>query len=130
MTETSEVTFGKGCLFAASVSAALVTGVGTLLYLGLTPSAKSPDGYVFEWEKLAFLAVPSFIVGAVVGLVYPISASLAVMACKQLRKIAFPYTKTQWSDDTIAMLGAIWPLSLAFWLIITPFFAIINRLFK
>ncbi|MDX6610934.1 MAG: hypothetical protein QOD75_120 [Blastocatellia bacterium] len=123
----SDGTFGRGCLFAASVSAAIVAGVGTLLYFGLTPTS---DGYGFAWENLAFLAIPSIVVGAVVGLLYPVVAAFAVSACELLRKIAFPHISTQWDSDSRAILGAIWPLSLAFWLMIAPFYAIINRLFK
>lgn len=63
-----------------------------------------------------------------VGLGYSFLAALAVEICKILRSIAFPGS-SEWDCNTAVWLGAFWPLSLSFWLIIAPFFAIINRLF-
>jgi hypothetical protein len=47
-------------LFAASISAGIVAGIGTILFLGLSPSA---EGLVFAWERLVLLAIPAFIAG-------------------------------------------------------------------
>ena len=65
----------------------------------------------------------------VVGLGYTFLSALAVQICKGLRWLAFPGSDG-WDSNTAVLWGAVWPLSLVFWLIITPFFALINRLFK
>lgn len=65
----------------------------------------------------------------VMGLGYSFLGALAVMVCKWLYSIAFP-NGNEWDGNTAAFLGSLWPLSILFWLIITPFFALINRLFK
>lgn len=99
-----------------------VVGVGLIRWTGSGPSE---EGYPFDWNRVAVLPVVS---GAfVIGLLYPVTAAIAVGVCEL---IAFPDTKTKWDADKRAAQGAIWPLSLLFWILITPFFAIINRLFR
>ncbi len=121
---------GRGCLFGASISVAIVTAIITLVYLGLTPSKNFPDTNVFDWASVPYLAVPALLVGVIVGLLYPVCAAVSVNICESLRNIAFPYDQTPWEDEVKPLMGSIWPLSLAYWLVITPFYAIINRLFK
>lgn len=104
----NESSGGRGCLFV--IAAALGGWAGTVVTHthGLGEAA------------IAFFAV---------GIGYSFLAALAVWICKGLRYLAFPGTSA-WDGDTAAWWGAFWPLSLLFWLLITPFFALINRLFK
>ena len=73
---------------------------------------------------------PAALLGIGVALLYPLIAAGAVGVCSTLRRFSFPDSKEDWSSDEKAYLGAFWPVSLLFWLIISPFFAIINRVFR
>ena len=64
------------------------------------------------------------------GVAYPFVAALAITICRVLQVLAIPGSDPNWSCDVRAGLGAIWPLPLAFWIISTPFLAVINRLFR
>jgi hypothetical protein len=106
----SDAADGKGCLFAASLVAGF--GIGVVLH---------NNDYSFP------LSIGFGLLGA---LLYPVVGAVAVSFCGALRSIAFPDSKEKWSGDTKAYIGAYWPLSILYWLAITPFFAVISRVFR
>jgi len=104
----NEASGGRGCLFVIAAGH------------GCWAAALVAQAHGLGEAAIAFFAV---------GLGYSLLAAVAVEVCKGLRYLAFPGASA-WDGDTAAMWGAFWPLSLVFWLLITPFFALINRLFK
>lgn len=104
----NEIGGGRGCLFVVAA------GLGVFA------------AYAFAVRDMWGVGVLVFFG---VGLGYTLLAALAVQFCQGLRSLAFP-SATAWDGDTAAGWAVLWPLSLVFWLIITPFFAMINRLFK
>lgn len=63
------------------------------------------------------------------GIGYTLAAAVAVMICKMLRRLSFP-TLEDWDVESAVAWGVFWPGSLFFWLIVTPFFIVISRIFK
>jgi hypothetical protein len=106
----NSVTGGKGCLFVVAIGAGVGAGVGV---------------YALN-DQMA----PSIFLGLGLALLYTVIAAGIVHFCETLEKFAFPDDRNPWDAETRAYLGAFWPLSLLFWMVITPFFAIINRLFR
>jgi hypothetical protein len=105
---------GRACLFFVAFAAGI--WLSHLLY-----------GYGFS----LFIAIG---IGFIIALLYPVVAAIAVGVCVGLRKWAFPEgTEPEvkpWDRETKAYMGAFWPLSLSFWIMIFPFFWIFNRLFR
>lgn len=103
-----EVGGARGCLFVVAAALGIWGGVIASYHAGFLAS------------------VAAFFI---VGLGYTLLSALAVQVCKGLRWLAFPGA-SPWDGRTAVMWGSVWPLSLVFWLIVTPFFALINRLFR
>lgn len=68
--------------------------------------------------------------GVVVGLANPFVAAAAVKVCEALHHWAFPDTHEKWSVEKQVGHGAAWPLTLLFWVVVSVFYAAINRLFS
>lgn len=105
-----EFTGGKGCLFVAAVA------VGTSAAVVIYGASRR--------------AIAAALIGFGLALLYTVLAAWAVGVCEALRTLAFPGNTGAWSIEVRTYLGACWPLSILFWIVITPFFAIINRLFR
>jgi hypothetical protein len=105
-----EMTSGKGVLFVVAVATGVASGWAIFL-ASLQP-------------------ILAAVIGFILALLYTVAAAWAVGACAVLRRFSFPASEDTWSSDTKAYMGAFWPVSLLFWVVISPFFAIINRLFR
>jgi hypothetical protein len=101
---------GRGCLFAVAFVLSVLAAIGVF----------NTGGNIIGTVIAFFL----------VGIVYSVLAAGVVGICHSLRALAFPDSKSTWDHETAAMWGAVWPLSLCFWIMITPFFFCINRLFR
>jgi hypothetical protein len=109
----AEVGGGRGCLFVVAVA------VGSWLAAALA---------------MAGVTMPMYVVaGLGLALLYPFVAAWVVGICEDLERWSFPKRtpeRKRWDVETRAYAGAFWPVSLLFWLVISPFFAIINRVFR
>lgn len=72
----------------------------------------------------------AIVVFFVVGSLYSFFAAFAIRLCRWLQVVAFPDEKMKWEPKVEIWLAAIWPLALCFWIVITPFYAIINRMYR
>lgn len=108
---------GRGCLFSVAFIVAAIAA-----YIAALPVV----------NNLGAVAAIVIALGVffLVGILYSVFAAGAVSFCKGLRALSFPDETSTWDHDTAARWGAVWPLSLAFWLFIFPFFFVINRLFR
>ncbi len=72
--------------------------------------------------------------GSLTSVLYILIGAFAVRACEALKGWAFPADPgekiTPWTANIRASITAIWPLSLPFWILLSVFFAVINRLFR
>lgn len=105
---SDDIFSGKGCLFVVALGLAVLIG-----YAVLDRSN--------SWGR-------ALLYGVGAGLFYPLIGAAAVGLCGVLRKGAFPNV-SEWEGETKAWLGAFWPISIVFWILIFPFFFIINRIF-
>ena len=112
MAET-DLDLAQGCLFLAAI------GVGFGLACSLVVDAAP--------------ILPSIGAGLIAAILYTILAAAIVGVCEKLAKWGFPERAASgqsWNRETKAFVGSIWPLSLLFWLVVSPFFVIINRAFR
>lgn len=100
---------GRGCLFVVAVA------------VGSTYAVFIYGRYV--------RGAPAVLIGLGLALLYTVAAAWVVRICEVLRAVAFPEDREEWDGEIRAFLGAFWPLSLSFWIIMAIFFGIINRLF-
>jgi len=71
------------------------------------------------------------IFGCLVSLLYPVFANLAVKSILHLFKFALIWGKNYtWALEYQVLVGAFWPITLLFALVIAFYSAIINRLFR
>lgn len=102
---------GHGCLFFASL------GTGVFLSYRLAKAGTTAPIYVFA--------------GLAAGLLYPVFGAGAVWICQNLWRWAFPDERDMELDlESRTFVGAVWPIALLVSLVVSPFFAIINRLYR
>lgn len=105
---SDDIFSGKGCLFVIALGLAVLIGAAVL------DSSNS-------WGR-------ALLYGGGAGLLYPLIGAAAVGLCGVLRRGAFPNVSER-ESETKAWIGALWTISIVFWILIFPFFSIINRVF-
>jgi hypothetical protein len=108
---SEEEQIGKLFLFLGSLALGIGAGVATYRLTALGPFATA-------------------VVGPLVAISHPFVAAVAVQVCEDLHKWAFPDTYEPWSVEKRVAHGAAWPVTLCFWVVVSVFYAAINRLFS
>jgi hypothetical protein len=72
----------------------------------------------------------SCLAGLLAAIVNPFLARVSVAISQALYHAAFPDTYSPWTTRGKAWVGAFWPITLPFWIVIFVFFVSINRLFR
>ena len=104
-------TGGKEALFISSLVVGTVSGI--LLY---------------RYFRLP--VVPSILLGSLCALLNPFAARLSVWLSQRLHCLAFPDTYEDWSIEKRVWMGAFWPITLPFWIVVFIFFVSINHIFR
>jgi hypothetical protein len=68
--------------------------------------------------------------GILTAILNPAAARLAVCLSQKLHHLAFPDTYEMWSVERKVWMGAFWPITLLFWIVVFIFFISINRIFR
>ena len=69
------------------------------------------------------------VISIFVAFLYPFVGAFVIFICNHYRSWACGADLDEWNDDKI-MLGAVWPLTLVWSLIVYTYLAVINRLFN
>ena len=72
----------------------------------------------------------NIIIGLVVSLGYPVTGAFVIMLCSIYRKKATFGNSEPWKKELKIGLGAIWPLTLIWSLIVYTYLLLINMVFK
>ena len=90
---------------------------------GVSAGAVLRVGTGLSWATIVLL-------GFITALLHPLVGILVVGICEDLRNWSFPQEQKRWDRSSRVGLVALWPPVLLSWLLISPSFAIINRLFR
>ncbi len=99
---------------------------GALIFLmallfGLVATSLAVAKEFVEWPHAILL-------GFLATFLYPLLGFGATLVCQGLRFAAFPRARP-WKRDDRMIHAAVWPISLLFWLVVGPFYVLLNVLF-
>ena len=107
---TEEELFGKGVIFVASLAIAVIS----------FPILK---GFGLGTGLSIFTAI-------VLALINPVLAGVMAKLCEMFNQLGFPATYQPWSGVKKIWMGAFWPLTVVYWVVVGIVFAIIHQAFK
>lgn len=90
----------------------------------------SAFGGIIYLVGLGRIGVIEVLIAFAIMLLYPLVGASVVGICELIRDFAFPKATEGWSREEHLVIAAIWPISLLYWLVVGPAFAIINRVFR
>lgn len=77
-----------------------------------------------------FLLASSILWGSLFAVLNPFAARLSVWLSQRLHRLAFQDTYESWSIERKVWVGAFWPITLPFWVVMFIFFVSINHIFR
>jgi hypothetical protein len=87
-------------------------------------------GILVGWRFKSVDSIKSILIGLIVSILYPIIAAGVIGLCEAMKNWAYCGKIKRWTQAKRLSLGALWPITLVFCIIVYSFLGIINRVFR